>query len=131
MQNIDPTRLSAIFKSLATRESVIESKSETKQGEPAIHSGPSLAIKKVAARDSDLLKQNLRSKLRKLKAQNTDFETKAPLIAIREILLWEFGEDILNHPDFNHFTQVVTREVSSSAELLAFLKSLISNYSKD
>lgn len=131
MPNIDASRLSAIFKSLSSLEALKTPVTGRKPGEVAAQSSPALTIQKVVPKDKEALKKSLRIELHKLKQQRGDFEKKAPLVAIKEIILWEFGEDIINHPDFNHFTQVVTEQVAKNQDLIAYLTTLISSYNDD
>lgn len=129
MTKIDPSRLSAIFKSLSSVDS-LKTPAQENGGQNLVETSPALSIQKNVPRDKEFLKKNIKEKLIQLKHQKGNFEEKAPLVAIREVLLWEFGEDFINHPDFNYFTQIVTDQVVGNEELLTYLKSLISSYTQ-
>jgi hypothetical protein len=130
MADIDPTRLSTIFKTLSSTDAVKvhgKTNSATKQSDAP---GQSVNIKKVESRGRDLLKNSLKQRLLKLKKSDADFERKAPIVAIQEILLWEFGDNIINHPDFNHLSLSVAKQVSTNTELKTYLQKLIADVGK-
>lgn len=126
MTNIDPSRLTAIFRNLSTTETP----KNTTPGDKDItgkknESSPSVEIKKNASKSKGELKKQLAARLIKLNQQDASYSEKAPVVVVREILLWEFGENMLNHPEFNHLTQLIVTQVKDNEELTAYLEKLI------
>lgn len=126
MTNIDPSRLAAIFRGLSSTESQKKA-IDKKQGieQPNRDKVASVEIKSNPDRDKENLKQNIYARLSKLKAQDPAYRDKAPAIVIKEILLWEFGEGLLQHPEFNYFSQTIINQVKGHSELEAYLTSLV------
>jgi|GEM_PF-5610420 len=85
-------------------------------------SARSITIQKTNTRSKEHLKKCIKHRLSKLKKSDTDFQAKATVVTIQEILLWEFGEDIINHPDFNLLSLSVTNQVAKNHELTAYLQ---------
>lgn len=110
MSVIDPTRITAIFRALSVTASdsanTHKSTIDKKAGATA-----SIKIEGGQERDKDKLKKNLQAILKKLKEQDSAFEEKAPKVVIKEILLWEFGEDFFNHPQFNRISKTVSEQM--------------------
>jgi hypothetical protein len=130
MADIDPTRLSTIFKTLSSTDSLKVHAKGSSAAKKSEAPSQSVTIKKVESRDRNTLKNSLKQRLLKLKKSDTDFATKAPIAAIQEILLWEFGENIINHPDFNHLSLSVVKQVSTNSELMTYLQKLIADTGK-
>lgn len=125
MSTIDPARLAAIFRSLSANESTknaIENKKSTRQSENHI---ASIDMKRGSHRDKETLKKNIYLRLSKLKLQDKLYQEKAPTIVIKEILLWEFGENFLQHPEFQHLTQTIIDHVKNQSDLDKFLGDFI------
>ncbi len=72
------------------------------------------------------LKKNIYAGLSKLKWQDPNHRKKAPSIVIKEILLWEFGECLLQHPEFNYFSNTILNQVREHVQLENYLSELIS-----
>jgi hypothetical protein len=128
MTNIDPSRLAAIFRGLSSTESqknTVENKKSMAQ--PSKDKVASIDVKSNPQRDKENLKKNIYLRLSKLKAQDAEYKEKAPAIVIKEILLWEFGESLLQHPEFNYFAQTIIDQVKGHIELETYLDSLIKN----
>lgn len=103
MTRIDPNRLSEILRALAAapaesvgRKTGVNDNVETKRKT------------NVNQRDFNRLKEQLSRRLRVLRKDSPDFESEGPTLAIREILCWEFGEHVLEHPEFNRVTHSIT-----------------------
>lgn len=127
MPPIDPTQLTGIFKTLSLTEAIKHHGEKSKK--TAHKNNPSIELKGAHERSKEELKKQLRYVLRKQKAEDKNFATNAPAIAIKEILIWEFGEDILDHPEFKHFSDIVIKELAANKELAAYIKNLIKHYS--
>lgn len=124
MTTIDPTRLTSILRSLSVKE--VGNKSNVADNNGQLHeASPSLVIEKGKPRDKDQLRKNLRDRLTRLKKQGADFEKKAPGAVIREILLWEFGENIISHPEFNHIANNISSQIQTSKSLKDYLVVLV------
>jgi len=113
MSAIDPTKISAIFRALAIKASdqarLQESKKETE-----LKSSPlSRAININRERDKEKLKKNLKQQLTKLKKVDGEYEKKASNLVVKEILLWEFGDDFIAHPLFNLISQNISEKLLS------------------
>ena len=129
MTNIDPTRLAAIFRGLSAKESQNKTLSKNSSVESSNKENvASVEIKSNLQRDKDQLKRNIYLRLSKLKAQDASYQEKAPGVVIKEILLWEFGEGILQHPEYNYFSQTIIDQVKGHKELEAYLKDLIKKF---
>ena len=125
MNSIDPTRLIAIFRSLSAKESnknISDNKRATSQTE---NQTVSVEMKGGARRDKETLKKNIHSRLSKLKVQDKHYQEKAPTVVIKEILLWEFGDNFLQHPEFQHISQTIINDVRNHSELDKFLRNFI------
>lgn len=129
MTNIDPTRLTAIFRALSATEAQKNQSAEGALEKKKTTSSKSITIETKAKRDKEDLKKALSMQLKKIKKEDPNFSTKAPIIAIKEILLWEFGEDLMNHPDFNFISQMVVDQVNTNKPMEDYLKNLIQIYS--
>lgn len=126
MPPIDPTHLTGIFKTLSPTEAIKHHGEKNKKTIPK--NNPSIEVKGAHERSKEELKKQLRYALRKQKTEDKNFAANAPAIAIKEILIWEFGEDILDHPEFKHFSDVVVKELAANKELAAYIKNLIKSY---
>lgn len=123
MSTIDPARLTSILHSLSVKKLDKTTATENKNHIP--DTSPSLIIDKTKERDKEQLKKSLRERLTRLKKQDPDFENKAPAAVIKEILLWEFGENIMLHPEFNHIASNIASQVDTSKKLSDYLKVLV------
>lgn len=130
MSDIDPTRLSAIFRTLSSKDStkMRDGKNNVNKSEiPA----RSVTIKKTNIRGKDDLKKKIKQRMLRLKKSDVDIETKMPIITIQEILLWEFGEDIINHPDFNHLSLSIAERVTKNGELMTYFQKFMTEITKN
>jgi len=129
MPPIDPTLLSGIFKTLSPTEAI---KPHAKQNKKAADHAPtaSIELKGATERSKGELKKQLRYRLKKHKAEDKNFTVNAPAIAIKEILIWEFGEEILEHPEFKYFSELVLKELAANKELAAYINNLVESYSR-
>ncbi len=126
MSTIDPSRLLAIFRSLSASESQKNAVEDQKKLGQARHEAvKSVDIKSNLQRNKEDLKRNIYLRLQKLKQQDPQFREKAPSVVIKEILLWEFGDNLLQHPEFNHFLQTIVSQVGGHHELDGYLAGLI------
>jgi hypothetical protein len=124
MSDIDPTRLSAIFRTLSSKDLMKTNEGGNRANKSEIPNR-SVTVQKTTVKDKDDLKKSIKQRILKLKTSDENFSAKIPIITIQEILLWEFGEDIINHPDFNHLSLSITERVTKNGELMAYLQQLI------
>jgi hypothetical protein len=130
MTTIDPARLASILRSLSIKEMSTAANTRTSERKLST-SAPSLVIDKSKQRDKDQLRKNLRERLKRLKTQGIDFEQKAPGVVIKEILLWEFGENIILHPEFNHIATNISNQIHLTKVLNDYLITLVSELVND
>lgn len=93
MSRIDPARLSRILASLAKPGVRVDA--SNKHG--ATHSSGKI---RNSRKDPAVLRANLKERLARLRRSSEDFDSAAPVILVQEILLWEFGRDIVEHVSF-------------------------------
>lgn len=129
MTNIDPARLAAIFQALSSTELKKKDLDASQQAakNPTRDKVASVDVKPDLRRDKQTLKKNIYLRLQRLKSQEGDYFEKAPAVVIKEILLWEFGEDLLQYPEFNFFLQTIVCQVKGHLELETYLSALIAN----
>lgn len=93
MSRIDPARLSRILASLAKPGTRVDA--SNKQG--ATNSSGKI---RNGRKDPAVLRASLKERLVRLRRSSEDFDSAAPVILVQEILLWEFGRDIVEHVSF-------------------------------
>jgi hypothetical protein len=98
MSKIDSTRLSQVLAALAKPKERVTSSATN---------NTSAAKTKKGEKDLEVLREHLQSRLRDLKRHTEDFHEAAPVITVQEILRWEFGESILEHPEFGSISKKV------------------------
>lgn len=131
MSNIDPSRLAAIFRGLSTTDAQ-KNRAEKNQTPRVMSDGkaPSIEVRQDGRRNKENLKRNIYKRLIALKESGENYGEKAPAVVIREILLWEFGEGMMQHPEFNHFCITIIDQVRDHSELQSYLSNLIDNINK-
>ena len=124
MADIDPSRLSAIFRALSSKESMraCDNKNYGSKSEVSAHS---ITIQKTNTKSKEYLKSKINLRISKLKKTDVAFQEKATAVTIQEILLWEFGDEIINHPDFNLLSLSIIKKVTKNHELFAYLQKFI------
>lgn len=98
MSKIDSTRLSQVLAALAKPKERVTSS--------ATNNASAAKVKK-GEKDLEVLRVHLQGRLRDLKKNTEDFHEAAPVITVQEILRWEFGESILEHPEFGNISRKV------------------------
>lgn len=121
MTRIDPARLTEIFRTLSSPTSQQAAQSKKPKARAASESDSS---RSGAVRDMGELKSRMRQRLLRLKKESRNFEGEAPVVAIQEVLLWEFGEEIINHADFRHVTLNICEAIESSDALRAKMQQM-------
>lgn len=123
MTRIDPNRIADVFRLLSLDKPATAAKARRAESQPERKTN---AVEAVPARDPETLRERLRARLSRLKREAPDFETLAPEVTVREILIWEFGEEILNHPDFQQVASSVAETMQASNKVQHQLARLIS-----
>ncbi len=122
MTRIDPLRIAQIFRSLASESGdQVQRNSNEAQRKPLVTS-PDKEPKK---HDKEVLRQRLRQRLQRLSQEDIDFSKVAPEVTIKEVLIWEFGEEVMSHPEFNLLASKVTRTMQDNEKVALQLQKLI------
>lgn len=131
MSNIDPARLAAIFRGLSSTD-VQKNRIDKKQMSKLAMGEKSASIDVMpdGTRNKENLKIAIYKRLLALKESDENYGEKAPAVVIREILLWEFGEVMLQHPEFNYFCTTIINQVRGHSELQSYLSNLIENFNQ-
>ncbi|BBH33909.1 hypothetical protein [Pseudomonas sp. St290] len=108
MSKIDSTRLSQVLAALAKPKERVNSS--------AANNANAAKVKK-GEKDLEVLRVHLQNRLRDLKKGTEDFHDAAPVITVQEILRWEFGENILEHPEFGNISKKVAETMLENQEL--------------
>lgn len=124
MTSIDPVRLATIISSLSLQTKNV-CPPQNKKGERK-----SLDYDSAGTADYGALKSRLQQALTKVKKQGRkNYEEAAPKILVQEIILWEFGEDFINHPEYKQISEFVSQSITTherlSKPLLNFLEDVV------
>ena len=122
MTQIDPARLARVLNSLIKPK---ETAGSAGAGKASAASTPAT---RGASRDPAVLKARLRTRLEALKSDDTDFGTTAPQVAVQEILRWEFGEDALEHAEFERVAAQVTESLLAHERLGPAMRRMIEGF---
>ena len=122
MTEIQPTRLNAIFKTLSATSK------KTEQAQRKVAAKPHEKPAATQVRSKEDLSNRLRGRLKKLSKDSESFTKDATLIAIQEIIIWEFGDDILDHPEFKLIARSITEKIKESKELQVHMSKLINEF---
>lgn len=76
-------------------------------------------------RSSEALRARLRERLTNLKMVSGDFHEAAPIIAVQEILLWEFGERILERSEFESVSKKIAQTMLEDKQLASAIARVI------
>ncbi len=125
MPEISPIRLAEIFRSLSSTTKRTEKKKSRKSHEPEPNRSPE------PVRDKTVLKEKLIKRLEKLDRDKSDYIEDASLITIQEIIIWEFGNEILNHPEFKIISSTIANNIVKSPELNEHMSLFISEALSD
>ena len=122
MNRIDPSRIAEIFRTLASERSepVKHAKSDTGQSTKTANT-----TQNVKNHDEEVLRQRLRKRLKRLSEEDSEFSALAPEVTVKEVLIWEFGDNILNHPEFNHIANKITKTMLMNENVSIHLQKLI------
>ncbi|MBX8495394.1 hypothetical protein [Pseudomonas cichorii] len=107
MSKIDSTRLPQVLAALAKPKDKVVSRAAN---------NPAEIKPKKGVTDLEVLREHLQSRLQYLKKNTDTFHSAAPIITIQEILRWEFGERILEHPEFENISKKVAQTMLEDQE---------------
>ncbi len=124
MTTIDPLRIAQIFRSLASESGTQVQRNPNDSPHKHMVSGAQKE-KGPKGHDKEMLRQRLRQRLLRLKQENIDFFAVAPEVTVKEVLIWEFGEQVMNHPEFNILTNKIIRTMQANTKAATQLQKLI------
>ena len=122
MTRIDPSRIAEIFRSLASESAEHVRHKHNHAHHNALATNPEKDFK---SHDKDVLRQRLRQRLQRLSQEDIDFSAVAPEVTIKEVLIWEFGDQVMSHPEFNLLAAKVTRTMQGNEKIAFQLQKLI------
>ena len=111
MSKIDSTRLSQVLAALAKPKERVTSSAANNANAAKVKKG------EKGEKGLEVLRVHLQDRLRDLKKSAEDFHDAAPVITVQEILRWEFGESILEHPEFGNISKKVAETMLENQEL--------------
>lgn len=120
MTQIDAARLSRVLASLTKPKERTDTTSKAGEATTEVARGKTSTL-----RDSAILKSRLSERLKALKKSSTDFAEAAPVVTVQEVLRWEFGEEIFQHPDFERIAGQVASVLMSDDSLKGAVESVI------
>ncbi|WNO11353.1 hypothetical protein [Teredinibacter sp. KSP-S5-2] len=114
MSKIDSSRLSSIFQSLVN-------KSEPTPKAQSIHKkySPSLETVEQVKKSQTELKKRIRDRIAKIPSSSIT------TVVVQEIVIWEFGEEILDHPNFKEIATTIATSIENSPKLKDHMKEII------
>lgn len=116
MSKIDSTRLSHVLAALAKPKDKVRSSTV---------SSPATIKANAGIKDLEALRERLQSRLQDLKKNSEAFQDVAPEITVQEILRWEFGESILEHPEFGSISKKVAQTMLEDQAIGTAIYSII------
>jgi hypothetical protein len=122
MTRIDPLRIAEIFRSLASESGGQVHRNHNDAHNKSLAANP---VKEPQNHDKEVLRQRLRQRLQRLSQEDIDFSEVAPEVTIKEVLIWEFGDQVMNHPEFNLLANKVTRAMQGNEKIALQLQKLI------
>jgi len=84
-------------------------------------------IKKTSAAE---LKKNISEKLKKLDVNSENYHKLSKRIFLESVILWEFGDDIINDPDFHQIIEKITSAINNNEKAFKDLATLVKQLSK-
>lgn len=124
MTQIDPTRISRVLASLTKPKERTDANAELSGAAVGSQRTQNTKVREPAA-----LKARLQQRLKLLRNSDADFQEAAPTVAVQEILLWEFGDDIVKHAEFERVAHQVTLSLLDNEPLKAAIQNLIAELS--
>lgn len=127
MTRIDADRLQALMRSMA-----VERNTTQRGANQSLQSARSQqAEANQPQANKEILRERLRTRLRKLRQESPDFEEQAPLVTIKEVLSWELGEAVLSHPEFAFISTNVVTAICQNELAFQQLQNLIQSLIED
>ena len=117
MSRIDPSRISEIVKALRSAR-VRGTPKKTKSTDNAQLSKGEAASVVESKRNIAELQERIARQIRNARSRSPEISDETvSLVAIQEIMHWEFGDDILNHPDFKNISTTIVSRIHESSEM--------------
>ena len=116
MSRINTTRIGGIIKYIA------QNPATKSQATP--HAAPTTNTTKKE-RSLEVLRTRPRHRIAALDQTQERFIETAATIVTQEILIWEFGSNILEHSEFNQITQEICQTMMGHPELAEAMGSLV------
>jgi len=121
MTKIDPSRISTFLRNIATEKT---SKVGTKQNTVSQTTGKSNSNQRISKKE---LREKILREVSELRNLQKKGSPEVAAIAIKEILLWEFGDNFLNHPQYNRINEEITNVFCKEPKLVKYVEDFISN----
>lgn len=121
MTQIDPARISRIFRTLSTSAGSASAQAGSTRARPESKSA-------AEGRSPAILKSRIQSRLATL--DNHEIGRSGPTITVQEVLRWEFGDEALDNSGFASVTDKVVSAMLEDPELSAALKRLVAQLAK-
>ena len=119
MPQIDPARLSRVLASLSKPKERVHANSAQDTKEATSDKT------QKGQRSPAVLRARLQDRLAKLKLDSGTFHEAAPIVTVQEILRWEFGENILEHVEFERVAKKVADTMLEDKQLQAAIYRII------
>lgn len=119
MTQIDPARLARVLASIR------ELQGPAKAAKPVVE--PSAPGQRRSARDPAVLRARLRERLLKIDRSSPEFASASPVITVQEVLRWEFGDTVLEHPQFDQVVRRVAQSLLSDTQTEASIRRVVDN----
>lgn len=124
MARIDPLRIGRIFQTLSkpaassTGQSSVSTAKQNTSKQQANASGSK-------PRSHEALKASMVSRLSRVDKLSDGYLNKATIIMVQEIMQWEFGEDIINHAEFNDIVTEIANTLLQHAQMKQTIQDVI------
>jgi len=124
MTRVDPSRIAEIFRSLSNESGNFSVFPKSASQQESVNVGSVLQNKRY---DHEVLRQRLRKRLKRLNAEmeSGSFLGVAKEVTIKEVLIWEFGDEITNHPEFNSIANKIVDTMQNNKGVSIQLQQLI------
>jgi hypothetical protein len=122
MAHIDPARLARILSILSNKNERVTISPEYARPAPRTNQSPK------SSRSTAVLRARLKTRLNDSQ-KYANYREIAPAIAIQEILCWEFGNQIIEHPDFERVITQITTTILHEAHMAQAMTVLIDEMS--
>lgn len=120
-------QINSIF-STARPQTSKQSKTEQLHTEKKVNIKSRKKTKKISSNE---IKKIISKKLKALDIKSENYTRQANRVFLESILLWEFGENIINAPEFHQMLEKINDTISSNNESSCKLSELIKQLTAD